>query len=243
MLSGVSCEPITRAEMPSAQAEAETSRAGERTSWAAKSPADSLSSMRRSAVALSGTRSSDSASTISARPSLVESEYSCRKSSMPPTPPARARIAATRAPARASMRASASGRPRRTRENQRGELLVGRRIGGAERMDATFHGYPSSCDRSQCTRNRSCDCVALAQNRLAMRRPNSHDSCATMTQGAISPCAFSGMFFAAAGSSGLPAPKRGAAGSRSFAQAERQERKMMMDFLACMARCAFAASP
>ena len=47
----------------------------------------SLSSISRSAVAASGTRSSASASTISARPSWVDSEYSRSKSSMPPSPP------------------------------------------------------------------------------------------------------------------------------------------------------------
>ena len=107
--SGVSCAWMMRADRPSAQAEAETSSDSERTSWWEKSAALSLSSIRRSAVALSGTRSSASASTMRAEPSLVESEYSCRKSSIPPTPPARARIASISAVARASMRVSAAG--------------------------------------------------------------------------------------------------------------------------------------
>ena len=51
MPSGVSWLPMTRAETPSAQAEAETRSAPDRTAWPAKSPAASLSSMRRSAVA------------------------------------------------------------------------------------------------------------------------------------------------------------------------------------------------
>ena len=87
MFSGVSPGWMMRAEMPSAQAEAETSSAVDFTSWRVQSPAESLSSISRSAVAESGTRSSASASTIRARPSLVESEYSRRKSSMPPSPP------------------------------------------------------------------------------------------------------------------------------------------------------------
>ena len=87
MFSGVSPGWMMRAEMPSAQAEAETSSAFDLTSWWVQSPAESLSSISRSAVAASGTRSSASASTIRARPSWVESEYSRRKSSMPPSPP------------------------------------------------------------------------------------------------------------------------------------------------------------
>ena len=58
---------------PSVQAEADTSSAVERASCCAQSPPLSLSSISRSAVSASGTRSSASASTISARPSLVES--------------------------------------------------------------------------------------------------------------------------------------------------------------------------
>ena len=65
---------MTRAVMPSVQAEAETSNALDLPLWCDQSPAASLSSISRSAVAASGTRSSASASTISARPSLVESE-------------------------------------------------------------------------------------------------------------------------------------------------------------------------
>ena len=60
--------------MPSVQAEAETKIALDFTSLSSQRPAASLSSIRRSAVAASGTRNSASASTMSARPSLVESE-------------------------------------------------------------------------------------------------------------------------------------------------------------------------
>ncbi len=63
-----------RAVMPSVQAEAETMSALDLTLWDDQSPVASLSSISRSAVAASGTRSSASASTISASPSLVESE-------------------------------------------------------------------------------------------------------------------------------------------------------------------------
>ena len=107
MFSGFSPGWMMRAEMPSAQADAETSSAFDFTSWWVQSPEESLSSIRRSAVAESGTRSSASASTMRARPSRVESEYSRRKSSMPPSPPVSARIASTSRVARASTRASA----------------------------------------------------------------------------------------------------------------------------------------
>ena len=72
MPSGVSPGWITLAVTPSVQAEAETSRPDP--SACDQSPAASLSSISASAVAASGTRSNASASTISARPSLVESE-------------------------------------------------------------------------------------------------------------------------------------------------------------------------
>ena len=74
MLSGVSPGWITRAVMPSVQAEAETRKVSDFRSAVSQSPVASLSSIRRSAVAESGTRSSASASTIRASPSLVESE-------------------------------------------------------------------------------------------------------------------------------------------------------------------------
>ena len=106
--SGVSPGWMTREVNPSAQLDAETSSASDLVSRFDQSVAPILSSISRSAVAESGTRSSASASTISASPSLVESEYSRRKSSMPPSPPERARIASTRRAARASTRASAS---------------------------------------------------------------------------------------------------------------------------------------
>src|ERR1700730_645838 len=67
---------MTRADIPSAHAEALTRKALDLVSWWTKSPCPSLSSMKRSAVAASGTRSSASASTISARPSLVDSANS-----------------------------------------------------------------------------------------------------------------------------------------------------------------------
>ena len=73
MFSGVSPGWITRAVMPSVQAEAETRNVPE-VSGSDQSPAASLSSISASAVAASGTRSSASASTIRARPSLVDSE-------------------------------------------------------------------------------------------------------------------------------------------------------------------------
>ena len=82
-------------------------------------PAPSLSSISRSAVWLSGTRSSASASTIRARPSLVESEYSRSISSTPPSPPARARMASMRSRARASMRPPASGASAAPRQSRR----------------------------------------------------------------------------------------------------------------------------
>ncbi len=74
MVSGVSPGWMMRAVMPSVQAEAVTSSALERTSWEDQSPVASLSSIRRSAVAASGTRSRASASTMRARPSLVDNE-------------------------------------------------------------------------------------------------------------------------------------------------------------------------
>ena len=74
MVSGVSPGWMMRAVMPSVQAEADTSSAFDLGSWDDQSPVASLSSIRRSAVAASGTRSSASASTISARPSLVDNE-------------------------------------------------------------------------------------------------------------------------------------------------------------------------
>jgi hypothetical protein len=64
---------ITRAVIPKVQAEAETRNAPE-LSARDQSPAASLSSIRASAVEASGTRNSASASTINAKPSLVESE-------------------------------------------------------------------------------------------------------------------------------------------------------------------------
>ena len=74
MVSGVSPGWMMRAVTPSVQAEADTSSALDFTSWVDQSPVASLSSISRSAVAASGTRSSASASTISASPSLVDSE-------------------------------------------------------------------------------------------------------------------------------------------------------------------------
>src|ERR1700720_2877704 len=99
---------MTRAAMPSVQAEAETKSAVDLTSPSSQRPAESLSSISRSAVAASGTRRSASASTISASPSLVESENACRKSSTPPKPPSLPRIASIRRRARASIRRSAA---------------------------------------------------------------------------------------------------------------------------------------
>ncbi len=108
MPSGVSPGWMTRAVTPSAQAEAETSQASERVARCAQSVPDSLSSMSASAVRESGTRKSASASTMRARPSLVVSEYSRRKSSMPPSPPDFARMAPMSARALSSIRASAA---------------------------------------------------------------------------------------------------------------------------------------
>ena len=106
MPSGVSPGWITRAVMPSAQLDAVTNRASERASCFDQSACDSLSSIKRSAVAPSGTRNKASANTISAKPSLVDKEYSRKKSSMPPRPLLGARIASISLVARASMRAS-----------------------------------------------------------------------------------------------------------------------------------------
>ena len=74
IVSGVSPGWMMRAVRPSVQAEAETKSALDLTSWDDQSPVASLSSIRRSAVAASGTRSSASASTMSASPSLVVKE-------------------------------------------------------------------------------------------------------------------------------------------------------------------------
>ena len=74
IVSGLSPGWMMRAAIPSVHAEAETRSAGDLMSLSSQRPAASLSSIRRSAVAESGTRSSASASTISASPSLVESE-------------------------------------------------------------------------------------------------------------------------------------------------------------------------
>ena len=105
--SGVSVALTSRAPSPSAQADALTRIESGRVSGpAAKPPWPSLSSISRSAVASSGTRNRPSASTISARPSGVESEYSRSSASMPPMPLALARMAATRRLASASMRVS-----------------------------------------------------------------------------------------------------------------------------------------
>ena len=65
---------MMRAVMPSVQAEAETKSALDLTWCDDHSPVASLSSISRSAVAASGTRSSASANTMRASPSLVESE-------------------------------------------------------------------------------------------------------------------------------------------------------------------------
>ena len=73
-MSGVSPGWMMRAVMPSVQAEAETRNAFDFTSCDDQSPVASLSSISRSAVAASGTRSSASASTMRASPSLVDSE-------------------------------------------------------------------------------------------------------------------------------------------------------------------------
>jgi hypothetical protein len=71
-VSGVSPGWMILTVSPRVQADADTSKVGERV--CDQSPAASLSSIRRSAVAASGTRSSASASTIRASPSRVESE-------------------------------------------------------------------------------------------------------------------------------------------------------------------------
>ena len=136
MFSGVSPGWMMRAEIPSAQAEAETSSAWDFTSWWVQSPVASLSSISRSAVAASGTRSSASASTIRASPSRVESEYSRRKSSIPPSPPDFARIASTSRVARASMRASAAAARGACANKPAAISFVGSRIGGGEHRQA-----------------------------------------------------------------------------------------------------------
>ncbi|MEY9337404.1 hypothetical protein ABIF32_001498 [Bradyrhizobium elkanii] len=105
---GVSPGWITRADMPSAQAEALTRNALDLVSWLTKSPWPSLSSMNWSAVRASGTRSSASASTISASPSLVDSANSRSMSSTPPSGSSLARIASIRRVAVRSICASAS---------------------------------------------------------------------------------------------------------------------------------------
>ncbi len=74
MVSGVSPGWMIRAVMPSVQAEADTRNESDFSSAVSHSPVASLSSIRRSVVASSGTRSSASASTISASPSLVDNE-------------------------------------------------------------------------------------------------------------------------------------------------------------------------
>ena len=72
--SGVSPGWMMRAVTPSVQAEAETSSALDLTWCEDQSPVASLSSISRSAVAASGTRSNASANTMRASPSLVDSE-------------------------------------------------------------------------------------------------------------------------------------------------------------------------
>ena len=98
-----------RAVMPKVHADAETSRAFDLISWDDHSLVASLSSINRSAVGASGTRSSASARTMRASPSLVDKEYACRKSSTPPRPPVLARMPSMRRRAHASMRRSACG--------------------------------------------------------------------------------------------------------------------------------------
>src|SRR5437879_6026983 len=104
--SGVSPGWITRADIPSAHADALTRNALDFVSWCTKSPWPSLSSMNWSAVRASGTRSKASASTISARPSLVESANSRSMSSTPPSRSSLALIASIRRVAVRSIRAS-----------------------------------------------------------------------------------------------------------------------------------------
>jgi hypothetical protein len=84
--SGVSPGLMTFADSPSAHAEAATNGDPPWPSCVAQPPCFNLSSMSLSCVAASGTRSSASASTISANPSRVDSPYSRRKSSTPPMP-------------------------------------------------------------------------------------------------------------------------------------------------------------
>ena len=74
IVSDVSPGWMMRAATPSVHADAETRSAVDLSSPSSQRPAASLSSIRRSAVAASGTRNNASASTMSARPSLVESE-------------------------------------------------------------------------------------------------------------------------------------------------------------------------
>ena len=72
-VSGVSGGCTMRAVRPSAQVVADTSQLSlPRAAAPSQSPAPSLSSISRSCVGASGTRSSASASDISASPSLVE---------------------------------------------------------------------------------------------------------------------------------------------------------------------------
>ena len=64
---------------------------------------------------------------MSASPSLVDSEYACRKSSMPPSPPALARIASTSERGPRVDAALRDGVPSGVREKARRQFLVGQR--------------------------------------------------------------------------------------------------------------------
>ncbi len=169
MFSGVSPGCTMRAVMPSAQADADTSSAPDLVSWCDQSAAASLSSISRSAVAASGTRSSASAKTMRARPSLVESEYSRRKSSMPPSGPAPARIARIRVVARASMRRSASAPRGASRSKRRAMSSSGGAYGAMNGCTCGKVAAAACCRDSRPRRRESVSRLALSSGMLFVR--------------------------------------------------------------------------
>ena len=122
MPSGVSPGRTTRVDSPRPHVAADTNKDPDSflpSSRCAQSPTPIFSSISASCVARSGTRSSASAMTISARPSRVDNPYSLRKSSRPPTPPERERMPSIRDRATASTRVS-SAIASRTADSSRG---------------------------------------------------------------------------------------------------------------------------
>ena len=143
MLSGVSCEPTTRAEMPSAQAEAETSSAGERTSWAVEVSRRELvldEAIGGGAVGHPQQRFGEHHQ----REALLGGERVLAQEVLD-TADATGGPGADRGDERAGAGIDAllrlGARPGGGEEPRR-KLLVGRSIGGTERTNATFHGFP-----------------------------------------------------------------------------------------------------